>query len=252
MAASNRLFQTLRIMRFNKEIAIKCNTAFLRVSLRLQARKDLPFFLQFGWEFNTDSRCRPTCLQLPEDGMALLPVKLQERTECIHVLRKTAVLYPLLWTTAPVKSSCPVWASRSSWELTFLGEEEKKESKKQLWKKKGWFYHGLVSWTASLRQCWVPEQVEKKCYPKWRSGRHSHTLGSSKFLGWQISLVFDSLLCHLPGCFLPCWSTVSQLNLPFTSSPVSSHVSLPSPPPCQFLWPIYANPKPWYLQLRTV
>lgn len=132
------------------------------------------------------------------------------------------------------------------------GGGEERESKKQLWEKKGWFYHDLVSWTASLRQCWVPEQVEKKCYTKWTSGRHSPTLGSSKLLGWQISFIFDTLLCHLPGCFSPSCSTLTQFSLPFTSSPVSSHVSLPSLPPCQFLWPIYANPKPWYLQLRMV
>lgn len=95
MAASNRLIQTLGTMRFIKEISVKCITAFLRVSLRLQARKHLPFFLQFGWEFNTDLRCRQTCLQLPEDEIAVLCVKLQEGTECIHVLRKTTVLHAL-------------------------------------------------------------------------------------------------------------------------------------------------------------
>lgn len=177
MVASNRLIQTLGIVRFNKEVSVKRKTAFLRISLRLQAKKHLPSFLQFGWEFNADSRCKQTHQQLPEHGIAVLHVKLQVGTECSHVLRKTAALHPLLWTTAPVKSSCPVWAWWQSGEMTSLGEEG--EQGKQLWKKKGWFYHGLVSWIASLGQCWVPEHAEKKFYPNGDLGGRATPLAAA-------------------------------------------------------------------------
>lgn len=50
-------------------------------------------FLPSVW-MGIQFRFRQTCL--PEDGIAVLHVKLQEGTESIHVLRKTTAQHPLL------------------------------------------------------------------------------------------------------------------------------------------------------------
>lgn len=169
---------TLGIVRFNKEISLKCNTAFLKVSLRLQARKHLPFFLQFGWEFHTDSRCRcRSHLLAAADVFAVLRVWSFRRglsaflcsgrqQFCTHY-SEPQLLWNYLAPSEPggTAENCLLW-------------ERKGNKGNNCEKQKGWFCHGLVSWTASLRQCWVTEHAEeKKCYSKWTFWRQSHTLG---------------------------------------------------------------------------
>lgn len=106
----------------------------------------------------------------------------------------------------------------------------------------------LTETVLNARACWKEEVLPK--VEIWEAEPHP----------WQQQAVRLAAVFHFWLCFVTYQvtsfpvvaHTLSHLNLLFASSFVSSHVSLLSPPPCQFLWLIHVNPKTWYLQLRIV
>lgn len=142
-------------------------------------------------------------------------------------LRKRAALYLLPWILSSCKVTLPHLPpvvqpqNRLSWGKK--GRERKKKKKR---KKKGCFSYGLVSWTASLRQCQVPEQVErrKKCHPKWRSGKQN----SWQQQAFRLAHFFCLFLFFAspPTRWLPSllYHILSHLNLSFCPLPhLQSH-----------------------------
>lgn len=91
----------------------------------------------------------------------------------------STALNPHSWEILLPQLSLELWP-RTDLAGGGKGEKESKE-KKNLRKKKGCFYYGLVSWTAFLRQRWVPEWVDRRktCYQSGGLGGKTSPLAAA-------------------------------------------------------------------------